>query len=282
MYPGQFDMFHDRRHKGITAVGNCISLSFDSILEKFIDENGAFRRNFHCSGYILGQHFIVMYYLHATAAEHIGGPDNERVADLCGDCQGLVKGAGHAGFRLRNIQLLHDPPELVPVLSHIYCGGRSTKYFYTCIGKFAGNIKWCLPAKLGYDPFRLFFFIDTQYIFYCQWLEIEFVRGVIICRYRLRVAVDHDGFYPFIPERKGRVNATVIKLNALAYPIGATAENHNFFSIAGRHSIRCIICGKIIGGILNAAHRHRLPCLSKAKGEALLPDFHFVDIQNLR
>jgi len=54
------------------------------------------------------------------------------------------------------------------------------------------EFQWCLAAKLHDDPFWALGGDDLEYVFQRQGLEVEPVRGVVIGRDRLRVAVDHD------------------------------------------------------------------------------------------
>jgi hypothetical protein len=43
MNTGQFDMLHDRRYKGVRAVGNGVGLGLDGVFQKLVDENGPLR-----------------------------------------------------------------------------------------------------------------------------------------------------------------------------------------------------------------------------------------------
>ena len=56
MDTGKFDMFHDRRNKGIFSVGDGISLYFDGVFEEFVDQYGASRCNIDSRVDIGGEH----------------------------------------------------------------------------------------------------------------------------------------------------------------------------------------------------------------------------------
>ena len=47
-------------------------------------------------GHVAPEHLLVVDDLHAPAAQDVGRPDHERIADPLGDRQGLVEVAGHA------------------------------------------------------------------------------------------------------------------------------------------------------------------------------------------
>ena len=90
-----------------------------------------------------------------------------------------------------------------------------------------------LPAELDNDPIRLFAPHDAQHIFQRQRLKIQLVGGVIIRADGLGVTVHHNGFKAVLFERKGRVYAAIVELNALANPIRPTPQNE-YLSAVGR------------------------------------------------
>src|SRR3546814_13463648 len=59
-----------------------------------------------------------------------------------------------------------------------------------------------------------------------QRLEIQPVRGVVVGRHGLRVAVDHDGLEAGLRERVGGMHAAIVELDALAAAVRAAAEDH--------------------------------------------------------
>ena len=83
------------------------------------------------------------------------------------------------------------------------------------------NFQGRLTTKLTDNTFRFFLLINAQDIFHRERFKVELVRCVVISRNRFRVAVDHDRFIPFVPNRKGRMHAAVIKFDALANSVGA-------------------------------------------------------------
>src|SRR3546814_12638148 len=63
--------------------------------------------------------------------------------------------------------------------------------------------------------------------------EGEAVRGVVIRRHRLRIAVHHDGFIAGLAEGIGGVDAAVVELDALADAVRPAAEDHHLGAGAG-------------------------------------------------
>ena len=71
---------------------------------------------------------------------------------------------------------------------------------------------------------------NFQNILFSEWLEIQTVRGVIIGRNCLRVAIDHDAFYLDITHGISRMATTIVKLDALTNSVWATAQNNRLLS----------------------------------------------------
>ena len=149
-------------------------------------------------------------------------------------------------------------------------------------GQFTGDVQRGLPAELDDHPFGLLLFIDAQDVFHGERLEIELVRGVVVGGDGLGVAVHHDGFEALVPEGKGRMDAAVVELDALADAVGAAAQDHDLSPVADRHLVRGIVGGEIIGGIFDPAHRYRFPGLQPCPGPVRLsPNPGFRHTQEL-
>ena len=58
-----------------------------------------------------------------------------------------------------------------------------------------------------------------------EWFEVKPVGGVVVGRYRFRIAIDHDGLVAGFLEREGGVTAAIIELDALSDAVRAAAEN---------------------------------------------------------
>ncbi len=85
--------------------------------------------------------------------------------------------------------------------------------------------------------------VHRQHIFESERFEVQPVAGVVIGRDRLRIAVDHDGFVIVIAERKRRMAAAVIELDALANAVRPAAQNNDFASRRRRGFIFLFVGG---------------------------------------
>ena len=72
VYAGQLDVFHNRRDKGIGAIGNSVGLSFYGVFQKLVNQDGPFRRYLYSRGDIVSEHIFIVDYFHSTSAEDIG------------------------------------------------------------------------------------------------------------------------------------------------------------------------------------------------------------------
>src|SRR4029453_19652834 len=87
---------------------------------------------------------------------------------------------------------------------------------YTGIFERLREGKRCLPAELDDDPghpTRLLLGMDDfEDVLESQGLEVEPIRGVVVRRHRLRVAVDHHGLEAGLAQGGRRVPAGVGEL----------------------------------------------------------------------
>ena len=98
-----------------------------------------------------------------------------------------------------------------------------------------GQFQRGLPAELHYNTVQraivLFDAQNFQNVLQRQRLEIEPVRGVVIGTDRFRVAVDHDRLVPRFRQRETGMATAVIKLDPLADPVGAAAQDHDLLAV---------------------------------------------------
>src|SRR5207253_1377910 len=77
-------------------------------------------------------------------------------------------------------------------------------------------------------------------------LKIQTIRRVVIGGYGFRIAVDHNGLETLGRQRKSRVAAAIVELDALADTIGSTAENDDLARLGGSTFAR----GSCTNGVL--------------------------------
>ena len=73
---------------------------------------------------------------------------------------------------------------------------------------------------------------DLHHVLEGQRLEIEPVRGVVVGRHRLGVAVDHDRLVARVGQREAGVAAAVVELDPLPDPVRAAAEDDDLLAVA--------------------------------------------------
>ena len=84
----------------IAAVGEGVDIDLDGVFQERIQQHRAGAGNLHGVGHVTPEAVQVMDDFHGPAAEHIGGPDHQRIADVAGDGLGLFVRPGEAVFRL--------------------------------------------------------------------------------------------------------------------------------------------------------------------------------------
>ncbi len=95
----------------------------------------------------------------------------------------------------------------------------------------------------GHRPGRLLRGDYFEHVLQGQRLEVEPVRGVVVGRDRLWVAVDHHGFEPSLGGGKARVHAGIVELDALADPVRPAAEDDDSRTAGGRDLVPLVVAG---------------------------------------
>ena len=90
-----------------------------------------------------------------------------------------------------------------------------------------GELERSLAAELDDRAQRLLAAVDRHHVLERQRLEVEPVRGVVVRRDGLRVAVHHDRLVAGPPEGEDGVDAAVVELDPLADPVGPGAQDHH-------------------------------------------------------
>jgi hypothetical protein len=99
------------------------------------------------------------------------------------------------------------------------------------------QVERSLPAELGDDAFGAGPFHHVHHIFQGQRLKEKLVGRVVIRGDGFRVTIDHDGFIAALFDGPGRVDATIVELDALADAVGTAPQNdHPLFLDGGRDS----------------------------------------------
>ncbi len=155
---------------------------------------------------------------------------------------------GNAVFRLKQPQLVHHRLEQVPVFCPVNAFRRSTDDGDPGFVQPGGQVQRCLAAELDNDPEGFFLFHYVDHIFVGQGFKVEFVGCVIVCGHGFRIGIDHDGFHPFLFQRKRGMHAAVVKFNPLADAVGTASQDDHLFFVTDPGFAFGFIGGIIIRG----------------------------------
>ena len=184
---------------------------------------------------------------------------------MAATCDRLVHVGGGTVVRLHQVEFFEHGLELFPVFGPVDAVGVGSHDVNPGVQQRGRQVERGLAAELDDDAGGPFGFDDVKHIFARQRLEIKLVRGVIIRADGLGVAVDHDAFNPFLPQRKRGVDTAVIKLDALADAVGPAPQNHDLGAVGLARFVFLFVGGVIIRcggfefrrtGIHQFIHRH--------------------------
>src|SRR5208283_2302176 len=154
---------------------------------------------------------------------------------------------GGAVARLRDFLFFEKPAETAAIFSQID-GFRSGANDGNAIAlQFESKIERRLAPELDDHATRLFFFDDGENVFESERLEVKTVRGVVVGRNRLRIAIDHDSFEAIGAKSEAGMAAAVIEFNALPDAVGAAAENHDLLFLGDVGFVFVLVAGIHVG-----------------------------------
>ena len=161
----QLDMLHDSRHKGMFSVTDGIRLTLQGIVEETVNQDRAVRCHTNRCFHVIFHGFIIVDYFHTAASQYVGRTNHNGVANLICDGLSFLHGSCHAGFRHRNLKLIHHGTEMIPVLCKVNNCRGGTQDLHTVFLQVCSQVQWSLATELGDNAQWLFFIIYTQYIF---------------------------------------------------------------------------------------------------------------------
>ena len=108
MDAGLLDVLHDAADEHARPVGHGIDVDLDRVVQELVDQDRMLGRDLNGLVHELAEVLVVVDDPHRAAAQHVGGPDEHRVADLDGDHARLVEGAG--GGAVLVLGVVHELP----------------------------------------------------------------------------------------------------------------------------------------------------------------------------
>ena len=187
----------------------------------------------------------------------------------------------HAGFRLRNAELLHDFVEELAVFRQRDRLRRSAEDLDAVGFQVVRQIKGSLSAELHDDAQRFFLAVDGEHVFQSQRLEVKLVGSVVVGRDGLGVAVDHHGLKPGVPDREGGMHTAVVEFDALTYAVRSASQDHDLVLGRNFRIVLRVVGGVVVAGVLHAGDGNGEPAFFHAVGFPRFPDLVFLDVEDL-
>ncbi len=246
------DVLHDAPDDdGPRRIGHGIDVEFERVLQELVDEHRPFRRCVDRFGDVPIERRQIVDNRHRAPAEHVRRTDDDRKADRGGDGPGLLARGGNAARGLRHAEIPQQAREAVAVLGQVDRIGRRAQNVHAGVLQRQRELQRRLAAELHearhLPAGRPLALDDGEDILERQRLEVEPIDRVVVGRHRLRIAVDHDGLEPLLPERERRVTAAVVEFETLADPVGAAAENDDLRPV-GRVGLALTLVGAVLIG----------------------------------
>ena len=278
---GLLDVLHDGGHEGFLAVANGVGFRLGRVLKELVDKDDVLAGGLQGVVHILDEHLVVVHDFHAASAQNEGGTDHQGISYPLGGGEGVLDAVRHAGFRLRNAELLHDFVEEFAVFRQRDRLRRGAEDFDAVGFQVVREVEGSLSAELHDDAQRFFLAVDGEDVLKRQRFEVKFVGSVVVCRDGLGVAVDHDGFQTGVADSESGVHATVVELDALADAVRSAAQDHDLVLGRNFRLVLLIISGIVVAGVLNAGDGDGEPAFLHAVGLPSFPDLVFLEIEDL-
>ena len=239
---GLLDVLHDAADDGLLAVAHAVDVDLDGVLQELVDEDASACR--------------------PRAPLRPRAPRTPRARRRCGRSSSRARRARTTGARApgsrsrlatRNAS---STPRAMPPRGRLRPSlvSSSSKRSRSSARSMASalvpsslhararerhrELQRRLPAELHDDAVErallALFFADGEHVFERERLEVEAVRGVVVGRHRLGVAVDHDGLEAQLAQREHGVHAAVVELDALPDAVRPAAEDDHLAAIGRR------------------------------------------------
>ena len=231
----------------VRAVADGVHVHFAGIGQETVEQHRRILGDAHRHAHVTLQILARMDDLHGAAAEHIGGPHHQRIADFIRQLHGLVGGARSGIGRLQQFQLLHQFLEPFAVLGDVDGLGAGADDRRARCFQSLGELERRLAAVLHDHALGFFEVDDFKHVFERERLEVQPIGSVVVGGHRFRVAVDHDGLVAILAQRERGVHAAVIELDALTDAVRPATEHDDLFLLLGRGLALLLVGGVHVG-----------------------------------
>ena len=223
---GLLNMLQDAADVDLFAVAQGIDIGLNRTLQEAIEVHRVVGANARGLGHVIAQMLGIVGDHHAAAAQHIARAHQQRIADVRGHGLGLLKRGGLARRRVHDAQLVEQSGEALAVLGKIDGVGLGAHNVHAALLEHARQLKRSLAAERHHDAVGALDIDNVHDVLVGERLKVQAVRGVVVSRNGLGVAVDYDGLEAASRQCVARVHAAVIELDTLANAVGAGAQDH--------------------------------------------------------
>ena len=223
---GPLDVLHDAGDQYVLPVGDHVHLQLGAG-HVFIHQHRVLNAAGENAAHILLRLSARAGDGHVLAADHIGGPQQHRVAQSLCRFQRLLQGVDAPALGPADAEALQDGVKAGPVLRHVNAVGRGAQNVDAQAVQILGKLDCGLAAEGHHHADGLLHPENVAHILGAQGLKIQPVGGVIVGGDGLRVVVDNDHVIAQLPQGPDAVNAAVVKLDALTDADGAGAQHHH-------------------------------------------------------
>ncbi|AEM40103.1 hypothetical protein KVU_0264 [Ketogulonicigenium vulgare WSH-001] len=232
-----FDMLHDTCNMHTGAIAQGVNVNLGRARKIAVQQHGAVARHLHGDADIAVQLIHIAHDFHRAATQHVRRADHQRKADAACDFQRFGVRMGDAVDRLFQTEVFNQLLETLAVFGQVDGVGRCAEDGDARLLQLVRQFQRRLAAELhDHTMQRAVFLLDAQDFhdaFKGQRLEIQAVRGVVVGRDRLGVAVDHDRLVADFRQRETGVNTAIVEFDPLTDAVRATAQDHDFLAIRG-------------------------------------------------
>ena len=197
---------------------------------------------------VFAERRLVVNDRHAASAQHEGGANENRVADLLGHGDNLLGRVRSVVRGSRALRRLKNLTELLSVLGQVDGARAGAQDRHPGALEVGCKRQRSLAAEL--DDHALdraggaLGAVDLQDVLEREGLEVEAVGDVVVGRHRFGVAVDHDGLV-VLAQRHGCVHARVVELDALTDAVGTSAQDDDGLALAWTDLVLLVV-GRVV------------------------------------
>ena len=295
------DVLHDSGNQDIFSVADSVHLDLFSH-KVFVHKDRMLLGDLVDNADIFVHILVAHRNPHSLAAKHVGRTNQDRISQIVGRLLRLLGGKYRVSLGSGDLTLLKDAVEELSVLCRVHILSGCSHDLNAHLHKGFCQLNGGLSSELHHSAVRFFDIDDILHVFRGKRLEVQLIRYVEVCTYRLRVIVDDDRFISFFSEGPGTVYGAEVKLNTLADTDGSGTKHEDFlpvlcarrFILCIRSSVNRVIircgCGKLggagvdhlIGGLNLVSGSQRLDlflCTSAELSDHMVREFQTFRLQ---